>query len=53
MQADGRFVEDIEHARQIRAELRGEPDALGLAAGERVGGTVEREIIQADAVEKF
>ena len=41
MQADGRLVEHVEHAAQVGAELRGEPDALGFAAAERVGGAVE------------
>ena len=35
VQADGRLVEDIEHAHQARADLRRETDALRLAAGER------------------
>ena len=34
MQADGRLVEHVEHAAQVRAELRGEPDALGFAAAQ-------------------
>ena len=28
MEANGRLVEDVEHALQLRTELRGEPDAL-------------------------
>jgi hypothetical protein len=35
MQADGRLVEDVADAAQVRAELRREPDALRLAARER------------------
>ena len=35
VQADGRLVEDVEHAHQSGADLRGEPDALRLAAGQR------------------
>ena len=38
MQADRRLVEHIEHAGQARADLRGEPDALALAARQRAGG---------------
>src|SRR3546814_16477367 len=34
VQADGGFVEDVEDARQAAADLRGEADALGLAAGQ-------------------
>ena len=47
MQADGRLVEHVAHALQVRAELRGEPDALRLAARERRRGAVERQIAQA------
>ena len=35
MQADGRFIENVEHAGQAAADLAGEADALGFAAGER------------------
>ena len=35
VQADARFVEHIEHAGQARPDLRGQPDALRLAAGQR------------------
>ena len=40
VEADGGLVEDVEDAAEIRAELGGEADALGLAAGEGVPGTV-------------
>ena len=45
---DGRFVENVADAAQVGAELRGQPDALGFAAGERVGAAVEGQIGQAD-----
>ena len=32
VQADGGFVEDVEHAGEVGAKLGREPDALGLAA---------------------
>ena len=32
VQADRRFVEYVEHAGQIRSDLRGEPDALAFPA---------------------
>ena len=48
VQADARLVEDVEHADQAAADLPGQADALGLAAGERRGGAVEREVVQAD-----
>ena len=38
VQADARLVEDVEHADQAGADLRREPDALRLAAGEGAGG---------------
>ena len=37
VQPDRRLVEHIEHAGQPRADLRGEPDALAFAAGQRAG----------------
>ncbi len=52
MQPDRRLVQHIEHAGQARADLRGEPDALALAARQRAGGAGEREIIEADIVEE-
>ena len=35
MEPDGRFVKDIQHARQAAADLRREANALHLAARER------------------
>jgi nucleotide-binding universal stress UspA family protein len=48
VQTDRRFVEDIEHAGQPRTDLRGQANALRLAAGERFRRTVERQIVEAD-----
>ena len=48
VQADGRLVEDVEHADQAGADLGGEADALGLTAGEGAGRAVQREVVQAD-----
>ena len=48
VQADARLVEDVEHAHQAGADLRRQADALRLAAGERVGGAVERQIVESD-----
>lgn len=48
VQPDGRLVQDVEHADESGADLGGQPDALGLAAGERAGRAVEREVVQAD-----
>ena len=48
VQADRGLVEHVEHAGQAGADLRGEADALALAAGQRAGGAREREIIEPD-----
>ena len=52
VQADGRFVEHVEDAREVRADLRGQPDTLSLAAGERGGAAPERQVPHADLVEE-
>jgi hypothetical protein len=52
MKTDGRLVEQIEHSDQPGADPGGEPDALPLAAAERVGRSVERQVFGANAVEK-
>ena len=46
MQTDGGLIEDIEHAHQLRTDLRRQPDALRLAAGERAAGAVQSQVIQ-------
>src|SRR5436189_283667 len=48
VEADRRLVQDVEHAHQLRADLRREPDALALAAGERRRAAVERQVIEPD-----
>src|SRR5579872_3316399 len=53
MQADGRLIQHVADTLQVRAELRGEPDALRLAAGERRCGAVQRQVAEADALEEF
>src|SRR5580704_6102233 len=53
MQADGRLVEHVERANKVRAEGRRQLDALGFAAGERGGEAVEREVVEANLVEKL
>ena len=47
MQANGRFIENVQDSHESRADLRGEPDALAFASGERRRGPIEREIIEA------
>ena len=47
VQADRRLVEHVHHARQLRAELRRQADALRLAARQRRGRAVERQVLEA------
>ena len=53
VQPDRRLVEHVEHAGEPRADLRGEPDALALAAGERARGARQREIFEPDVDQEF
>ena len=53
VQADGRFVQYVKHAAEIRAELRGQPDALGFAAGKRRHGATELQVAETDFVEEL
>ena len=53
VQADRRFVEHVHHAGQARADLRRQPDALRLAARQRVGAAVQRQVVQADVVQEL
>ena len=48
VQPDRRLVEHVEDADEAGADLGGQPDALGLAAGERAGRPVEGEVVEAD-----
>ena len=43
-----RLVQHVEHADQAGADLGGQPDPLRLAAGQRAGRPVERQVVQAD-----
>ncbi len=52
MQADARLIQYVKHADEARADLGGQPDALGLAAAERAALAVEREIAEADVFQK-
>src|SRR5262245_8404984 len=48
MQADRRLVQHIEHASEARADLRGKPNALALAARERARDARQIEVVEAD-----
>src|SRR5581483_5369881 len=52
VQTDGRLVEHITHADEPRTDLRCQPDALRLAAGERAGLTIKCEIAEANVEHK-
>ncbi len=53
MKTDGRLVEDVEHASEIRANLGGQANALSLAARQRRCAPAERQIPDTDVVEKM
>ncbi len=53
VEADGGFVEDVEDAAELGADLGGEADALAFAAGEGGGAAVEGEVAEAYGVEEF
>ena len=48
VEPDGGFVQHVQDAHQVRADLGGEPDPLGFPAGEGPGIPGEREIPEAD-----
>jgi len=52
MQPDRGLVEHVQHAGEPGPDLGGQPDPLALAAGERGGLAVERQIAEAHLVEE-
>src|SRR5690606_10707 len=52
MEPDRRLVEDVHHADEPRADLAREPNALSLAARERIGASVERQVAEPDVDEE-
>ena len=52
VQADRRLVEHVQHAGQVRADLRREPDALAFAARQRRRAAAERQVADADVVQE-
>ena len=52
VQADRGLVEHVEHAHERRADLRGEADALPLAARQRLRRAIERQVVEADVDEE-
>ena len=53
VQPDRRLVEDVEHADQRRADLRRQADPLRLAARQRRGGAVHRQVADADVLQEL
>ena len=52
VEADGGFIEDIEHAGEAAADLAGEADALAFAARQGAAGAIKIEVIEPDIVEE-
>ncbi len=52
VQADRRLVEDVHDADEAGADLAREADALRLAARERLGAAIERQVVEADVGEE-
>src|SRR5688572_33302499 len=52
VQADRGLVEDVHDAAEPRADLAREADALRLAARERLGAAVERQVVEADVYQE-
>ncbi len=53
VQADRRLVQDVARAYQPGTETARQADPLQLAAAERLGGAVEREVAQPDLVQEL
>ena len=52
VEPDRRLVEDVQDAHERRADLGREPDALGLAAGQRHARAVHRQVVETDIDEE-
>ena len=52
MEADGRLVEDVEHSDQSAADLRGQPDPLGLPAGQGGCRPGQGQVVETHVEEK-
>ena len=53
MQTYRRFVQHIQNAAQSTAKLACQTNSLGLATGERIGRSIEREILQTNIFQKL
>jgi hypothetical protein len=52
VEPDRRLVEDVEHADELRSDLRREPEPLRLPARERLRRPVELQVADADVLEE-
>ncbi len=52
VQPDGRLVQHVQHARQVRANLGGEANALPFSTRQRHRAATERQVPDADIVEE-
>ena len=48
VQADARFIQDVEHTDQPGTDLGRQPDPLGFPASQRGGCAIERQVVQPD-----
>ena len=53
MQTDGRLIQHIQHAGQVRADLGGQPDALGFPARQCAGQPVQSQILETHILEEL
>ena len=49
MQTDAGLVKHVQHAREPGADLRGQADALGFAAGQGAGRASKRQVVEPNA----
>ena len=52
VQPDGRLVQHVQHTHQPAADLAGQPDSLGLAAGQRGCRSVQVEVVEAHVAQE-
>ncbi len=53
VQADGRFVQHVQHAAQTASQLAGQSNALSFAVRERGRSARQRQVVQSDIVEEL
>jgi len=46
VQADGRFIEDVEHAAKVGSQLRREPDPLAFPAAQGLRGAIQLQVTE-------